>query len=114
VVHVLEWFTGETDLLNIPELQLDAAEDARARLQRLLPEAPDAGGVGLLVAAGTPHREILRVAREREADLVVLGAHRRRALDRSLPGIQLVHLLREASCAVLVVPTSAGLVADHS
>src|SRR5262245_17965734 len=93
LVHVLEWLTGRDDLMIVPELHLDAAEEARRQLALLLlPDATNDPGVGVAVAAGTPHQKILRLAREQRADLVVLGAHGRRSLDRSLPGVQLVHL----------------------
>jgi nucleotide-binding universal stress UspA family protein len=108
VVHVLEWFSGEGDPAYVPELQFDAADAARQRLRRLLPRETSPEEPEVIVAAGTPHRELLRVAREGRADLVVLGAHARRSLDRSLPGVQLVHLLREAPCPILVVPVGFG------
>jgi nucleotide-binding universal stress UspA family protein len=107
LLHVLEWFPGEGDVahLNIPEYQMDVSQEARERLYQsipagdrsLFPEEP-------IVAVGRPHREIPRVARERSADLIVLGVHRRRALDRTLGGSTICHVVREARCPVLAVP----------
>lgn len=108
LLHVLEWFPEEASRdhlhFNVPELQLDLAQSARDGLRRAVPE--DAGGWcerEEIVAIGRPHREILRVAREREADLIVLGVHGRRALDQTLFGSTVCHLVREASCPVLLV-----------
>jgi nucleotide-binding universal stress UspA family protein len=56
-----------------------------------------------LVAGGQTHRQILRLACERDVDLIVLGVHGRRGIDHILPGGTLCHVVRGASCPVLVV-----------
>lgn len=106
LLHVLEWFPeqGEFAHLTIPEYHLDLSEAARDRLRLALP--PEARGrcqSEELVASGRPHREILRVARERGVDLIVLGVHGQRALDRSLAGATVCHVVRETQCPVLAV-----------
>jgi len=52
---------------------------------------------------GTPYREILRVAGEREADLIVLGVHGRNAADLLFFGSTTNHVIREAEFPVLTV-----------
>lgn len=109
LLQVLEWFSGEEprleDELTVPELQIDLAEGARSRLEAVVPA--DLRGPGrsrALVAAGRPHRAVLRVADERGVDLIVLGVHCGRELDRSLFGSTMNHVVREAVCPVLAVP----------
>jgi nucleotide-binding universal stress UspA family protein len=48
------------------------------------------------------------VARERNADLVVLGVARGGALDPPLARSTLFHVVREARCPVLAVPVEAS------
>ena len=58
------------------------------------------------VVAGKPYREILRIAAEEKADLIVMGAHARGALGRMVFGSTSSHVVREASCPVLTVRTT--------
>jgi nucleotide-binding universal stress UspA family protein len=55
---------------------------------------------------GDPGREILRVARETGADLIVMGTHGRTGLTRLLTGSVAEHVLRKAPCPVLTVKTA--------
>jgi nucleotide-binding universal stress UspA family protein len=50
---------------------------------------------------GKPYREILRVAAERKADLIVMGVLGRGAVDLALFGSTTQHVVRSASCPVL-------------
>jgi nucleotide-binding universal stress UspA family protein len=53
------------------------------------------------VSHGKPYVEILRVAAEDKADLIVLGVHGRRAIDILLLGSTTNQLVRQATCPVL-------------
>ena len=55
------------------------------------------------VVRGTPHRAILDDAHEHGADLVVVGTHGRRGLDRLLLGSVAERVLRAADVPVLIV-----------
>jgi nucleotide-binding universal stress UspA family protein len=55
------------------------------------------------VETGTPWTEALRVAVEMDADLIVVGAHARGAVDRMLFGSTTSQIVRRATCPVLVV-----------
>jgi nucleotide-binding universal stress UspA family protein len=108
LLHIVEWFPEEDariDLpLVVPEYHLDLTEDARERMRRAVPpEALEGCDHEELVATGRPYRAILRVCRERQADLVVLGIHGRRAIDRVLAGATVCHVIREAGCPILAV-----------
>jgi nucleotide-binding universal stress UspA family protein len=52
---------------------------------------------------GDPASEILRVAEEIKCDLIVLGSHGRGAIARLLMGNVAEHVVRRATCPVLVV-----------
>ena len=82
-------------------------ENLKADVARRLDEAVTAAGPGVeterLVTTGNPYREIVRVARERGAELIVLGAYSHGGLDRALFGSTTNHVVRRASCPVLTL-----------
>jgi nucleotide-binding universal stress UspA family protein len=57
---------------------------------------------------GDPHREILRAARAKEADLIVMGTHGRTGISRLFLGSVAERVVRLASCPVLTVPRRSG------
>jgi nucleotide-binding universal stress UspA family protein len=50
---------------------------------------------------GTPVEAILRTAGELDADLLIIGSHRRRGMEKLVLGSVAERILREARCAVL-------------
>ena len=113
VVHVIELppdiprDVHETVMLgprNQSEYIALAEEAGRARLTDAVPDRVRAAlTVDTVLAAGKPYREILRVAAEHSADLIVVGVYGRGAIDRMLFGSTTQHLVRQASCPVLTV-----------
>ena len=107
-LHVVESLPGEAGSVDEP---LDAAtprtdliEQARERLRQALPEAASHRcEVQERVETGSPWRQILRVAQETDADLVVVGAHGGSSASRMFFGSTANHVVRQASCPVLVV-----------
>jgi nucleotide-binding universal stress UspA family protein len=80
------------------------ADAAAGRLRAFVPEALRLGcDTDDVVTSGRPYVEILRVAAERQVDLIVLGIHGRSALDRLVFGSTTEHVLRRATCPVLTV-----------
>jgi nucleotide-binding universal stress UspA family protein len=77
---------------------------ARAQLQKFVQPIATGCDTETIVTTGKAHREILGVATERHADLIVLGVHGRNALDRLVFGSTTEHVVRRATCAVLAVP----------
>lgn len=55
------------------------------------------------VPLGSPGSEIVKAAKEWEADLVVIGSHGRRGITRALVGSVAEAVMRHAPCPVLVV-----------
>ena len=55
-----------------------------------------------IVGIGSPYEEILRVAGEISADLIVMGSHRP-SMEDYLLGPNAARVVRHASCSVLVV-----------
>ena len=55
------------------------------------------------LSVGVPFEEIVRAAREEGADMIVMGTHGRRGLDRLLLGSVANRVIRLADCPVLTV-----------
>ena len=115
VVHVIELppdiprEVHETVLAgprNFAEYIALAEEEGRARLADAVPDrVRDSITVDTVLVAGKPYREILRVASEHQADLLVVGVHGRGAIDRLFFGSTTQHLVRQAACPVLTLKT---------
>ena len=91
----------------VPEYHRFLAEDAWRRLQEAIPlEARQSGSVHARVVTGTPSDEIVRIADEAGADLIVLGVTSRGAIGRRLIGSTAARVMQRAGCAVLAVPES--------
>ncbi len=70
-------------------------------------EAPAVKATGR-VEEGSPKERLVQIAKEINADLLVCGAHGWTAVERFLLGSVSDHLVRHASCPVLVVREVAG------
>lgn len=112
VVHVVEHeFDNDGDAVSVVErsgmtigdfLQ-EQEERLRRRLQQLAAAAPEFCKVESLLSYGKPWREVLRVAAERQSDLIVMGARGRGTADRFFFGSTTQHVAREAPCPVLTL-----------
>ena len=60
------------------------------------------------VETGQPYRELLRVAAEQSAGLIVIGAHGHNVLDRMFFGSTAQHVVRHAACPVLTLRAPAS------
>jgi nucleotide-binding universal stress UspA family protein len=80
-------------------------QDAWQRLQDAVPvEARTTADVRARVVSGTPATEIVRIASEIEADLIVMGVTSRGAIGRKLIGSTAARVIRTAGRPVLAVP----------
>jgi nucleotide-binding universal stress UspA family protein len=106
VVQDLALFIPEAVLVAPPPAppveQFTAA--ARAALERVIGDLRPPGlNVRPEVVEGTPYEEIIRVARERAVDLIVIGSHGRTGLAHLLLGGVTDKVVRRAPCPVLTV-----------
>jgi nucleotide-binding universal stress UspA family protein len=102
-VHAFELPYGYAELF-VGELMTELQRSADAKMARLVEsvrqELPRATGI---VRCGAPWEQILDVARERGADLIVLGSHGRTGLPRVLRGSVAEKVARLAPVSVLTV-----------
>ncbi len=111
VVHVIE---GLYDTMHEGEIPIDLSaysrfvnDDARRRLRDAIPqEAREWCTPEEVVTSGRAYAEILRFATEKSADLIVMGVHGRSAFDMMFFGSSTNHVVRSATCPVLVIRTT--------
>jgi nucleotide-binding universal stress UspA family protein len=108
LLHVLEWLP-DASFAKYPGFDVDhfrrsLRTDARARTEALVPEEARAWcDVDARVVCGKPYEEILRIAHDDAADLVVLGVHGHGPIDRVLFGSTPQQVVRQAQCPVLTI-----------
>lgn len=90
--------------LSVADYRRRCEEYSRERLTTTVPDTVRAYcAVETLVATGKPYREILRVAAEQQADLIVMGVQGRGAADLMVFGSTTQHVVRQATCPVLTI-----------
>jgi nucleotide-binding universal stress UspA family protein len=72
------------------------------QLRRRQPDDPRVP-VERVLGEGRPAEAILRAARERQCDLIVMGTHGRTGLGRALMGSVAEEVVRKAPCPVLTI-----------
>lgn len=98
-----------TDLTAIREAVAGSVTASRAAAEAMAAELREAGLTARAEGReGDPAAEIVAVAREQEADLVVVGTHGRTGLSRLVMGSVARNVLHHAHCSVLVAKAPAG------
>jgi nucleotide-binding universal stress UspA family protein len=109
IVHAIESLPepGLHPYLVVPELaalRAQLEQDARERLARAVSdEARERLAIETRVVVGSARREVLRLAAELQADLVVLGTHAQGPIGHLLFGSTCEQVVRAAPCPVLAV-----------
>jgi len=104
LVHILTPPTvAYTEGIMLPPTQ-DIKDEVWAKLDSIAP-TEDTIEIERLMVEGEPANEILRLAKEHNADLIVMGTHGRRGLTRLLMGSVAEEVVRKSSCPVLTVKT---------
>lgn len=110
LVHVIEMppelgeFPFAADF-NVNGVRAAAEAEYLQRLRALIPQDARAYcTVATQVSEGRAHREILRVAAEEKAEVIVMGVQGRGAVDLMLFGSNAHAVIRGANCPVLIVP----------
>jgi nucleotide-binding universal stress UspA family protein len=115
-VHVIEpmvptvGYSGMTEPLPIADMADQLETSAERELPRIA-ECEDCVGLEIeeVIVHGEAAAEIVRVAKEKSVDLIVLSSHGRTGLGRILFGSTAEAVVRHAPCPVLVVkPGKAG------
>jgi nucleotide-binding universal stress UspA family protein len=78
-------------------------EESLARMKEMIPQGMDNDGPELISIFGAPGPDIVRIATEVEADLLVMGVHAGHHATSHLPWTVASHVLAHARCPVLTV-----------
>jgi nucleotide-binding universal stress UspA family protein len=97
-----------------PEFQRQLARDAWRRMPEIIPANGTVPKVHARVVIGDPTAEISRVAREANADLILVGVTPRGALGRLLFGSTAARVIRNTGVPVLAMPQVAERVTPPS
>jgi universal stress protein A len=109
VVHVMAPIIAMPDVAYVSPRTYDqwtaaATEAARKKMDGLLKQARAAGvRAKSMIVTGAPADRIVRAARTRRADLIVMGTHGRSGLSRFLLGSVASRVIATSPCPVLTV-----------
>lgn len=107
LIHVVETHISDFgDIMRQIDLLLDDKQIDNLRMQ-LMDLIPDDIRPKIrtepIVEKGTPFVEIIKAARDRQADLIVMGTHGRTGLEHILIGSVAERVIQRAPCPVLSI-----------
>jgi len=101
IAEAMGWYVPHVSL---DELYRDIEGNAAEEIARYgVEEFRGLKDIERIVVKGTPYQEILKFAGEKKADLIVIGTHGRKGLDRVIFGSTAEKVVRDAPCPVLSV-----------
>jgi nucleotide-binding universal stress UspA family protein len=99
---------GFSGYLEAGQLQLDSVEGLKKASQHYLEKSKQHLGdktIQTLVKEGDFAESILKAAKDLHVDIIIMGSHSRRWLDKILMGSVTEKLLRHTSIPILIIPT---------
>lgn len=86
------------------EIMEKLKEEAQETLDKVMHQHPDHDKIYQFTPLGDPEKEIVSMAEEWGAEMIVMGTHGRSGLLHALMGSVAEHVLRKSKVPVLVVP----------
>ncbi len=110
VMHDIAKATGwYVPHMNMDELYRDMEASARKELERCcLEELRLYKDIERVVLQGVSHEEILKFANSHDIDLIIIGTHSRKGLEKVLFGSTADKVVKNARCPVLTVGHGAA------
>ncbi len=108
IIHVIHEVTRATGLyvphITVDELYKSMQAEAEKEITRVyLEELRGFGDVEYKVLTGIPYEEIINFAEKNAMDMIVMGTHGRKGLDRLFFGSTAEKVVKGAHCPVLTV-----------
>jgi nucleotide-binding universal stress UspA family protein len=101
-ISIAEWYIPSS--ISVSDLVEDMQKSAWQEMDKWIGEvSKQVKDPEKMVVRGVPFVEIIRIAKERKADLIVIGTHGRTGIDHMLFGSTAEKVVRKASCPVLTV-----------
>ena len=112
-LHAIEWLAEEEPRVegrfDVPEFRQHLASGAGEHMKAVIAQETRPGDrTAHVVVSGRAYREILRIASETPADLIVMGAQGRGGAGLTLFGSTTQQVVRQATCPVLTVRAAPG------
>ncbi len=108
MIHVIHDLIAVSGLhiphISVDEIYKEMAAAAKKELEEFGEiERRDAKNIEYAILRGVPYEEILKFVDKNNIDLIVIGTHGRKGLDRVLFGSTAERVVRNAPCPVLTV-----------
>ncbi len=101
-ISIAEWYIPSS--ISVTDLVEDMQKSAMREMDKWYSEVVAVvNDVEKMVVRGVPFVEIIRTAKDKNADLIVIGTHGRTGIDHMLFGSTAEKVVRKASCPVLTV-----------
>jgi len=101
-ISIAEWYIPSA--LSVTDLVEDMRKSASREMDKWGAEvSARVKNVEKLVVRGVPFVEIIRTAKDKNADLIVIGTHGRTGIDHMLFGSTAEKVVRKSACPVLTV-----------
>ncbi len=101
-ISIAEWYIPSS--LSVTDLVEDMQRSAAKEMDKWAAEVSvKVNDVEKLVVRGVPFVEIIKTAKEKDVDLIVIGTHGRTGIDHMLFGSTAEKVVRKAPCPVLTV-----------
>jgi nucleotide-binding universal stress UspA family protein len=119
LLHVVENLPDPKGALTRASVDIDGLRRAleQGAIDRLVKTIEQTGETGVRIQPramlGSAHKEILRIAAEERADLIVIGAQGHGLFEHMLSGSNAQHVIRHATCPVLTVRPPGAKAAPH-
>jgi nucleotide-binding universal stress UspA family protein len=108
LVYVVEPLVYPADFsigqIAVPSMEQDFLQHGKEQLAHLVETVvADAVAARSIVRSGKPFVEIIRLAREEEADLIIIATHGHTGIEHALFGSTAEKVVRKAPCPVLSI-----------
>lgn len=101
-ISIAEWYIPSS--LSVTDLVEDMQKSAWKEMDKWADEvSAKVKEIEKMVVRGVPFVEIIKTAKEKNADLIVIGTHGRTGIDHMLFGSTAEKVVRKATCPVLTV-----------
>lgn len=108
---ILTEVTGDAmlgeQMVVLPDIVDIQNENAKALLDKMSANYAEGLHVEYIIKTGIIKEEILRTAKNWNADMIVLGTHGRTGFDHLILGSMAESITRHAECPVLIVPNKS-------
>lgn len=90
--------------VSMDEMYRDIEANAKKEIEKCcVEELRGYKNIEYKIVKGVPHEEILKFAEENNIDMIIMGTHSRKGLDRVIFGSTAERVVRNARCPVLTV-----------